>query len=61
MKQCNYCANRECRRPSANIWPKFKFKPTNKWDYLDRDCPHYQPIKPSTQKLQNHARLTVKG
>lgn len=58
MKQCNRCANTKCRRPSTNMFPKFKFKPGCKWDRADLVCKYHQPIV-STEKLMNHARLTI--
>lgn len=60
MYECNYCANRKCKRLSTNLYPKMKTRPGNKWDMLDKHCDHYIPIK-STQKLGKFARVNRKG
>ena len=58
MKQCNYCANSKCRRPSGNKLNTMKFKPSNKWDHMDKDCKFFQPIN-RTVRLDQIARLTL--
>lgn len=56
MRECNYCNNKKCKRPTKNTYPKMLDKPRGPWDRGDKPCKHYVPIV-STQKLFKVARI----